>query len=273
MELDDIKKHWDVNAKSNTISLLSTTKTPTIKKLEIDAFYRVIRNLSDNKKTERLLEVGCGNGHNLFGLKQLLPNLRLQGVDYSEEMIEAAQKINHEKYNSEIEFSVADALKIPNGKLKSDTYDFVITNRMLINLNSWTLQQEALRNIVELLNPNGSLIIIENFVNSYANQNTLRELIGLPNRVPDSYNKFLDENLFEKFASEEIGLKIMKVDNFASLHDILLYVLLPHINSGTISYDHPLMNTVTELLVNLPNELSGSFGSFGQNNLYVLRRA
>ena len=167
---------------------------------------------------------------------------------------------------------MADALKIPNRKLKSDNYDFVITNRMLINLNSWALQQEAIQNIVELLKPGGSLIIIENFVNSYANQNTLRELIDLPPRVPDSYNKFLDEKLFEKFVSEEIGLEIMKVDNFASLHDILLYVLLPHLNSGTISYDHPLMNIVTEFLVKLPNELSGSFGYFGQNNLYVLRR-
>ena len=78
MELDDIKKHWDENAKSKSTSILSTTKTPTIKKLEIDAFYQVILNLSDNNKPERLLEVGCGNGHNLFGLKQLLPNLRLQ---------------------------------------------------------------------------------------------------------------------------------------------------------------------------------------------------
>lgn len=273
MELDDIKKHWNENAKSNTTSILSTTKTPTIKKLEIDAFYRAIINLSDNNKQGRLLEVGCGNGYNLFGLKQLLPNLRLQGVDYSEDMIDAAKKINNEKYNSEIEFSVADALKIPNEKLKSYTYDFIITNRMLINLNSWRLQQEALQNIVELLKPSGSLIIIENFVNSYSSQNELRELIGLPSRIPDSYNKFLDENLFEKFVTEEIGLKILKIDNFASLHDILLYVLFPHLNSGTISYDHPLMNSVVELLVNLPNERSGSFGNFGQNNLYVLRRA
>lgn len=272
MELDEIKKHWDVNAKSNTTSLLSTTKTPTIKKLEINAFHRAILNYSDSSKKETLLEVGCGNGHNLFGLKKLLPNLELQGVDYSGEMIEAAQKINDEKHNSKIEFSVADALEIPNEKLKSDTYDFVITNRMLINLNSWTLQQKALSNLADLLKPNGTLIIIENFINSHANQNKLRELIDLPLRVPDSYNKFLDENLFERFVNNEAGLKILETDNFASLHDILLYVLLPHINSGAISYEHPLMNTVTELLANLPTELSSSFGYYGQNNLYVLKR-
>ena len=72
--------------------------------------------------------------------------------------------------------------------------------------------------------------------------------------------------------NNEAGLKILETDNFASLHDILLYVLLPHINSGAISYEHPLMNTVTELLANLPTELSSSFGYYGQNNLYVLKR-
>jgi ubiquinone/menaquinone biosynthesis C-methylase UbiE len=273
MELDDIKKHWDKNAKSNTTSIFSTTKTPTIKKLEIDAFYRAILNLCDTQKEGHLLEVGCGNGYNLFGLKQLLPNLKFQGVDYSADMINAAKKINDKQYNSEIDFSIADALKLPNSKLQRDAYDFVITDRMLINLNSWTLQREALRNISELLTPGGSLLVIENFVNPYARQNELRELIGLPSRTPDPYNKFLDENLFEKFVTESIGLEILKIDNFASLHDILLYVLLPHRNSGAISYDDPLMNSVAELLVNLPNEHSGIFGNFGQNNLYVLRRA
>lgn len=273
MELDDIKKHWDNSAERNTTSLLSTTKTATIKKLEINAIYRVIRDFSGSKKSERLLEVGCGNGHNLFGLKDIFPHIELQGVDYSEEMIAAAQKINCKNYNSEIEFLVADSLKIPNGKLKRHTYDFVVSNRMLINLNSWTLQKQAIRNMVQLINPNGYLIIIENFINSYANQNALRALIGLPSRVPDAYNKFLDENMFEKFVSEEVGLEITKVENFASLHDILLYILLPHLNAGTISYDHPLMNSVTELLINLPPEFSASFGYFGQNNLYVLRRA
>ena len=202
----------------------------------------------------------------------MLPNFKLQGFDYSEDMINAANQINNEKHNSEIGFFVADALYIPNKDLKRNFYDFVITNRMLINLNSWTLQKKALQNIVKLIKSKGFLIIIENFVNSYARQNELRKLIGLSARIPDPYNKFLDEQLFEDYVTEEIGLKILKIDNSASLHDTILYVLLPHLNSGTISYDHPLMNSVAEFLVNLPNENSGSFGNFGQNNLYVLRR-
>ena len=36
MEIADIKKYLDKNAKKNATSISFTTKTPTIKKLEID---------------------------------------------------------------------------------------------------------------------------------------------------------------------------------------------------------------------------------------------
>ena len=75
------------------------------------------------------------------------------------------------------------------------------------------------------------------------------------------------------FCKNELNLEIIISRNFASLHDILLYVLLPHSNSGEISYDHPVMEAVTELLKTIPDELSESVGRFGQNNLYVLKRS
>lgn len=272
MELDDIKKHWDTNANNNKTSLLSTTKTPTIKELEINAFYRVIKKIHQNKSKQKLLEVGCGNGYNLFGLADSFPMLELYGVDYSEEMIKAANALNKENYNSNIQFEVADVLSIQDEAISMSTYDYVITNRMLINLNSWSLQQQALKNLVSLLDDNAHLILIENFNNSYANQNELRELIGLPSRVPDAYNKFINEDVFETFLCKELNLEIVDSNNFASLHDILLYVLIPHFNSGKVSYDHPLMGSVTNLLKNLPDKFLKNFGYFGQGSMYVLKK-
>ena len=90
--------------------------------------------------------------------------------------------------------------------------------------------------------------------------------------MPDSYNKFLTETTFESFVEDELKAEIVLSQNFASLHDILLYVLLPHLNAGQVVYDHPLMESVTELLKNVPEQFSESFGRFGQNNLYVLTR-
>ena len=273
MELDEIKKHWDENAKKNKTALSSTTKTTTIKQLEIDAFSRVIRQLCDDEAPKSLVEVGCGNGHNLFGLAELFPNFNFVGLDYSDEMIQAAKILNNKHSDYKISFNVADVLKLEDSGLDDSSYDFVITDRMLINLNSWDLQRKALFNLISILKPSGYLVLIENFVGSYTNQNQLRKLIGLPSREPDAYNKFLSESDFESFVKNEMKLEIILSKNFASLHDILLYVLLPHYNSGQVSYDHPLMETVTQLLKNIPDEFSESFGQFGQNNLYVLRRS
>ena len=46
-----------------------TTKTPTIKKLEINALIRSIEKIEElNYNFSKILEVGCGNGYNLIGL-------------------------------------------------------------------------------------------------------------------------------------------------------------------------------------------------------------
>ena len=273
MELDEIKKHWDANAKDNMTALFSTTKTGTIKQLEINAFAGVISSLVRDGSPKCLLEVGCGNGYNLFGLEGLFPTVEFEGIDYSEVMIASANDIKNQSTGSKIVFKVADFLNFNSKILRKPQYDFVITDRMLINLNSWELQQKALKKLVSLLKPSGHLIVIENFTNSYANQNHLRSILGLPPRVPDAYNKFIDEDDFEKTIKNELGAEIILSKNFASLHDILLYVLLPHSNSGSLCYDHPVMESVTQLLLDLPDELSESFGQFGQNNLYVLKRS
>ena len=272
MELDEIKSHWDNNAKKNQTALESTTKTATIKALEIDAFARAMRRVCNDEFPKTVLEVGCGNGYNLFGLAELFPNFKFFGLDYSEEMIDAAKNLNEKYSKYEISFDVADVLKLEESNLDNSGYDFVITNRMVINLNSWGLQRKALRSLISLVKPKGYLVLIENFMGSYTKQNQLRESIGLPSRVPDSYNTFLTETTFESFVEDELKAEIVLSQNFASLHDILLYVLLPHLNAGQVVYDHPLMESVTELLKNVPEQFSESFGRFGQNNLYVLTR-
>ena len=100
----------------------------------------------------------------------------------------------------------------------------------------------------------------------------MRELIGLQARTPDPYNKFIDEAKLESFACDELNLKLLQVENFGSMHDLILYVLLPHINSGEIIYNHPLMESVTSLLEKLPEEFVNGFGNFGQNKLYLFEK-
>ena len=272
MEMDQIRDHWDSLAKKYGLDLKSTTKTPTIKKLEINALARAISNTKDAAQTKSILEVGCGNGHNIFALSRLFPDYYFHGLDYSEEMITLAHRIKRESPSRNVKFDVANVLNLTNNNALEKEYNLVFTDRLLINLNSWKLQQQGLTQLLSRVKKGGYLLIIENFMHAYENQNYLRELIGLRARTPDPYNKFIDEAKLESFACDELNLKLLQVENFGSMHDLILYVLLPHINNSEIIYDHPLMESVTSLLEKLPEEFVNVFGDFGQNKLYLFEK-
>ena len=187
-------------------------------------------------------------------------------------MITAAYKLKEELPNCDLEFSVGDVLNLSAAPSLSNSFDFVFTDRLLINLNTWELQQKGIKQLSDCIKSNGFLIIIENFMQSYSNQNELRELIGLPSRSIDPYNKFINEKFFEEFIIKDLGFEFIYSENFGSLHDLILYVLLPHINDGKVVYDHPLMESVTSLLERLPKHFRNDLGNFGQNKLYIFKK-
>lgn len=273
MELSQIHNYWESLAQTHGIDLASTTKTPTIKRLEIAALSRALSTYGVDIESSNVLEIGCGNGHNLFALSDIFPKTLLAGVDYSDGMISAARRLQQaSKHRDRFTFEVRDVLNMDNDSTDLHPYSIVFTDRLIINLNSWELQKIALRNIAGQVAKSGLLLILENFVGSYSAQNALREAIGLTPRTPDPYNLFLNENAFETFTKVDLGLELLAVEDFGSLHDVILYVLLPYVNSNKTNYDHPLMDAVTFLLENSADLTQQSFGSFGQNKLYVFRR-
>lgn len=273
MDLKEIHEHWESIAQANGVDITSTTKTSTIKRLEIAAIGRALAAYLPDAKLVTILEMGCGNGHNLFALSGLLPQANFEGTDLSPNMIDDA-KVLHEAsgLNERMTFRVTDVLDMDTDQELSDHYSAVITDRLLINLTSWDLQQRALKSLSEHVAKDGLLLILENFRGVYTAQNSLRQAIGLNPRTPDPTNLFLEERVFEAYMQNDLGLELVKVDDFGSLHDVLLYVLLPSVSDGTVVYEHPLMEAVTTLLENSSETPDCKFGSFGQNRLYIYRK-
>jgi predicted O-methyltransferase YrrM len=273
MDLKKIKQHWEKWAQEFETDLRATTKTPTIKQLEIDAIYRAIKKTHFfDTKDAKILEVGCGNGYNCFALSELLPDFNFTGVDYVPEMIENAKKIQNKaslKY-SPITFKVTDVLNLVSEKELKSRYDIIFTDRCIINLNTPELQIKAFEQLSKKVSKDGYLIILENFVQNYKRQNDCRKSVGLPERIPAEYNLFIDENTFLLKMKER--MKLIHSDDFGSLHDILLYVLVPMINMGEIDYEHPLVKAATELSVSILEKYDNPFGSFGQNRLFLFRK-
>jgi SAM-dependent methyltransferase len=269
---EHVKAHWEDWAKRYGADLRATTRTPSAKRLEVDAMLRSLRAMSYSTESRaQLLEVGCGNGHNCIALAEAFPGFVVTGIDYVERMIEMAMANGNESTGSDrLSFYRGDVAALDDIRGLAPHYDVVLSNRCLINLDSTGRQLRALSSIASRIADGGSLLLIENSQQSFARQNRCREAMGLAARKPAEFNHFLDEDkviphLQSLFAE-------VSIDDFGSLHDLVLYVLVPASNGGQVDYDHPLVEAATRLSLSRPEELADAFASVGQNRLYVCRR-
>ena len=79
----------------------------------------------------------------LFGPAELFSKLKLQGVEYGEGMVKAAHSLNKQHFEPKTSFDVAAMLDLGASVLDNSCYDFVKTDRILINVNSLDLQKKS----------------------------------------------------------------------------------------------------------------------------------
>ena len=268
MDLNSIKSHWKEWATTNGDNLYATTRTKTIKKLEIDVLRRWIEKKGPTNN--QILEIGCGNGTNCIALSQIFPDNIFYGLDYVDEMIAHAKKRAGDIPN--LQFGVDDATELRSPIIQGKAFDIIFTNRCLINLNTIELQKKAIKKVFEQLNPNGYYLMLENSVDSYANQNACREAAELPKRTPADFNLFLDDKIILPYLQNELNATIEAIDNFASLHDLFLYVISPLQNDGKVIYENEYLEGITDFLLKIGDFGYNKFGEFGQNRLYVIKK-
>lgn len=271
MNLEDIRHHWQNWAIAFGKDLRATTKGRTAKMIEVATIGRVIDQARVKfKRPLKILEVGCGNGFNCNWIALNYTDCQITGIDYIPEMIEAAKQRQKEDENiaAKLTYLVGDALKLDN---INETFDVIFTDRCLINLNTWELQQRAYRQMASLLNDDGFLATIENSAEARERQSQLRARMGLSNRPIDKFNTFISDGKLEKLAGE-LGLLVVKTQNISSLHDLLLYVLLPMTNGDTVDYEHPLIEAAAQLNIALTHDLDVELGPIGQNRLVLCQK-
>jgi SAM-dependent methyltransferase len=274
MDSQEIRQHWTKWATAYGGDLRATTKTATAKALEIDALHRRFSSIFADRADATVLEMGCGNGLNCLKLAKLFPHIRFDGVDFISEMVTAAiENGNTNNVLDQVRFFVGEAVDVGAVIGLQPTYDVVFTDRCLINLNTTELQKQAISALVSKVRPGGGyLLMIENSMTSYRQQNSCRSALGLAPRTPAEFNLFFDEAEIRAHIAS-VGLELVDVEDFSSLHDLMLYVLVPAINGGTVDYDHPLVQAATTLSMELSVSMTAAFGSFGQNRMFVCRKA
>ena len=153
-----------------------------------------IRLIKDRiTQNSKILDAGCGEGESTLEYSKI-PGVKIHAVDFSETRLKKAAK--RLSKHSNVTLKKVDFL----GKYSlNKDYNFIVSQRFLINLMEWKQQQQVLLDFKSMLKPGGKLIMLEGSLEGVETLNKLRGAFGL-NPIPVKWhNLFLDDQTLINF--------------------------------------------------------------------------
>jgi ubiquinone/menaquinone biosynthesis C-methylase UbiE len=253
----DVKEYWNERAAADKAN--ATTNDVFLRELERATLIAQLRRLGCHSGS-RALDAGCGDGGTIFALDEAF-GCALSGADYSISMIDLARQALAGRAGRRIDFTVADVREI-GAAFAAQSFDFVSTDRCLINLQTSEDQFAAMGALAGLLRPGGAYLAIENFVEGNDRLNELRGLYGLPPIEIRWHNRFFREADF--IAGAKAHFRTIEKFDFSSAYYFatrVVYSALCAAEGTAPDYRHP----IHERSANLP-----PFGDFSPIKLFVL---
>ena len=202
-----IKKYWDTQAEKEGHLKNATIKDWYLRDLEVEAVKRYF------KKTDLVLDVGCGNGDPTLQYSHFVK--KIIGTDYSEKMIEKAREKAKKMKIINVEFLYADARSLP---FLDGTFDKVIISRVLINLPDVVSKEKIIREAARVLKKGGLCILLEATLQGHKNTNKIRRKFGLNDLKKHWHNAYVDEETMSEF--------IQKFFNIVSTYRFSTYMFI-----------------------------------------------
>jgi len=198
---DKIDEYWE---KEETISLLDKN----LRKLETDF---VLSQLNSN---DEMADFGCGDGASTVCYAAKARSCL--ALEHSKTLRRKAAKRFKDAGLSKVELVDGDVLDLSsyNGR-----FNFVVTQRVVINFMSWDEQKKVMQNIWTTLRPGGRYVMVENTFEGFEALNSVRRSVGLSN-IPlhDWHNYFLHYDKLMEFLDGRFVLE--------KSHTFNLYYLL-----------------------------------------------
>lgn len=185
-------------------------------KLEIQLIEdRITRN-------SKILDAGCGEGEPTLEYSKI-PGVSIHAADFSETRLKKAAKRLTARKN--VILKKVDFL----GEYSLDKdYDFVISQRFLINLMEWRLQKKVLYDLKSMLKRGGRLILLEGSLEGVRSLNNLRKAFGLGPIPIKWHNLFLSDKKLAEFM-EANKMKLIDCDGLGD-YFILTRGIRPYFN-------------------------------------------
>jgi len=145
----------------------------------------------------KILDAGCGEGEG-SAKYALVPDVTVHCADFAQTRLEKArERLGH---LSNVSLFNVDFLQ-ENLPLDND-YDFIISQRFLINLATWDEQKLVLWKFMKMLNPSGMLLLLEGSGTGVCQLNNLRALFGLKPIPVKWHNLFIDDDELINFMKD-----------------------------------------------------------------------
>lgn len=209
---NEILEFWNERAKLDAISGSNDFIAKKIEQKEI------ISLISDGST---IAEFGCGNGETAILIAENFEKVSINAYDFSEEMINLARKNASEKGIDSIIFDIADINSPPTFNKK---FDIIYTERMIINLQTWEEQKNAICFMCDLLSDGGKLILAENSIDGLNEINLFRENCGLETINPPWHNRYIRDSEIEEL-SRENKIKLIEKRNYTGTYYFISRVI------------------------------------------------
>ena len=151
----------------------------------------------------KILDAGCGEGEGTL-VYSAIPGTVVQGVDFSETRLRKAR----ERLSSRENVSLKQVDFLGTYQLDND-YDVIVSQRFLINLMEWNLQQKVLLDLVSMLKPGGHLLMLEGSQQGVDSLNEFRVALRLEPIPVKWHNLFFDDRTLRDFMQQH-GYKLIE---------------------------------------------------------------
>lgn len=179
--LEGNKEYWN---SPDVVSIIDSN----LKELEIQFIQKFL------KPEFVIADIGCYDG---YATRRFAEKVKYCfGIERSQNLLMKARADAKESGVKNIEFKAGDILEFSGF---DNPLDAVVTERVIINLPSWQLQQKAIDNVHRALRKGGIYVMVENTHDGDDILNRYRGAVGLPPIPRHWHNFFLDYPEFLRF--------------------------------------------------------------------------
>ncbi len=254
------KEFWDKQAELFASEVNAVNFDINAEELELLNIEKFLNN------NEYICDIGCGNGRTIFHMINQGIKSKFYGIDFTKGMIDAAKERKVKLGCDNAEFFNLSATSPEINNLFDFKFDKVISKRLLINLKGKD-KYKAIDNIYNLLKPNGTYIMIENFNKPLQNINDIRTKIGLDSIGVHEFNEYLDEDFLDKIKDK---FTVEKKIDFLSLYYFISRIFNSALSEGK---DPDYMAKINQVAVEISKlGLNINIKDYSPQVMYVLKK-